>query len=449
MKKLLQVLIVALCLVLLVSCAAPAEPSQAPEVPSEPATEPPAAPPQEEPVETPPAEDPAEEPVETPAEEPAEVPEEEPEPEVYSDFTVVTEVFDGGQAVTHLILNMLEEITAEDIVLEDITVEAVHANAKRKVTAAYPSDAEGNALDSGSYLTLELKHDYSAYGFTDNAGTMYYSNTTWTNVLYELEHTVTIGERYFVQGSIVNLLEDEFSFETSESGLNYRLYCPDEAADSTRPLIIWLHGMGEGGSDNRLQIIGNKACNFAAEENQAWFGGAYVAAPQCPDFWAGNFSFDGRSPYADDMVSLIEEVIANHNVDPSRVYIGGCSMGGYMTWQTILTKPELFAAAFPVCAAYAPTETDAQLIAESGLPVWVVYSADDTTVKPDEFTRPSVAALEAAGADVRVTEFEHVYEDDVLYNGHFSWIYVYNNHVADENGLTIMEWLAAQSRGEQ
>ena len=78
----------------------------------------------------------------------------------------------------------------------------------------------------------------------------------------------------------------------------------------------------------------------------------------------------------------------------------------------------------------------------------MVYSADDTTVKPDEYTRPSVAALEAAGADVRVTEFEHVYEDDVLYNGHFSWIYVYNNHVADESGQTLMEWLAAQSRGQ-
>jgi len=437
MKKVLSLLLAAMLLLSLAACAAaPAtvtEPDAPVEIPQEP-------------VEEVPVEEPAEEPEQEPEPEPAP----EPEPEPYSDFTVVTQVFDGGQAVTHLILNMLEEITAADIDTDAIEVRAHHINdAKRRVMSAYPSDAEGNAVDSGAYLTLELMHDYSASsGFYNNAGTTYYNMSTWTNVLYELDHTVTIGDKLFTQSAIVNLLEDEFSFETSESGLNYRLYSPDEAAESARPLIIWLHGMGEGGSDNRLQIIGNKACNFGSEEIQAYFGGAYVAAPQCPDYWAGGFNFGGRSPYADDMISLIEEVIANNNVDPSRVYVGGCSMGGYMTWQTILAKPELFAAAFPVCAAYAPTEADAQLIAENDLPVWVVYSTDDTTVNPDEFPRASVAALEAADADVRVTEFENVTEDGITYNGHYSWIYVYNNHVADENGTTIMEWMAAQLRGE-
>ena len=436
MKKALSLLLAALMLFSLVACAA--EPAATPEAPADA--------PIEAPTETP--ETPVEEPAEAPVEDPAPEPEPEPEPEPYSDFTVVTQVFDGGQAVTHLILNMLEEITAEDIVVKDIKVRAEHVDTKRRITDAYPSDAEGNPLERGSYLTLELVHDYMGFGFSNDSSTMYYSMSTWTNVLYELDHTVTIGDKLFTQGKIVNLLEDEFSFETSQSGLNYRLYSPAEAEASARPLIIWLHGMGEGGSDNRLQIIGNKACNFGSAEIQAYFGGAYVAAPQCPDFWAGNFGFGNRSPYADDMISLIEEVIANNNVDPSRVYVGGCSMGGYMTWQTILAKPELFAAAFPVCAAYAPTAADAQLIAENGLPVWVVYSADDTTVNPDEFPRASVAALEAAGADVRVTEFEHVQEDGITYNGHYSWIYVYNNHVSDEAGTTIMEWMAAQTRGK-
>lgn len=441
MKKILPILIFLLCFSLLAGCsAAPVDSPENAATPVEPSDAVPDAEP-----DVPETLEPE---VSASPETPNDVEEvQPPEPELYSDFAVVTEVFDGGQAVTQLILDMREEIGAEDIDLDAIEVMALHTNTKRKITNAYPSDAEGHAQDRGSYLTLELQHNYtSSGGFANSSGTSYYSMSTWTNVLYELDHTVTIGDRLFVQREIINRLEDDFSYETSASGLNYRLYCPAEAAESARPLIIWIHGMGEGGSDNRMQIIGNKACNFASEEIQSWFEGAYVAAPQCPDFWASNFDFVSRSPYADDMVALIEEVIAQNNVDPARVYIGGCSMGGYMTWQTILAKPELFAAAFPVCAAYAPTAEDAQQIAAHNLPVWVIYSADDSTVNPDDFTRPSVATLEAAGADVRVTEFEHVYEDDVLYNGHFSWIYVYNNHVFDEAGTSLMEWLAAQTR---
>ena len=374
-------------------------------------------------------------------------PEEEPAPEVYSTFTVITEPFDGGQAVTKLILDCKEEITADSIVLKDIKVMAKHNATRRTVTAAFPSDAEGNQLDAGQYLTLELEHSYLGNGFMNGSSTLSFSMSTWMNSPIELDHEVTIGDRYYAQGNIINVLEDEFSYETSTSELNYRLFTPENAETSEpMPLIIWLHGMGEGGSDNRVQIIGNKACNLASDEIQAYFGGAYVAAPQCPDYWAGGFNFGTRSPYVDAMISLIEEVIANNNIDPNRVYIGGCSMGGYMTWQTILAAPDMFAATFPVCAAYTPTEADAQKIAESGLPVWVVYAANDRTVDPDQMPRASVAALEAAGANVKVTEFPNVMEDGINYDGHWSWIYVYNNHVYDENGLSIMEWMAAQSR---
>lgn len=377
----------------------------------------------------------------------SETPEKEEEPEVYSTFTVVTEPFDGGQAVTKLILDCKETVDADSIDIPKINVMAKHNNTRRMVTDAYPSDADGNPTDGGQYLTLELEHSYLGNGFRNGASTLSFSMSTWMNSPLELDHEVTIGDRYYAQGSIINVLEDEFSYERSTSELNYRLFTPENAETSDpMPLIIWLHGMGEGGSDNRVQIVGNKACNLASDEIQSYFGGAYVAAPQCPDYWAGNFNFNGRSPYVDDMISLIEEVIANNNIDPSRVYIGGCSMGGYMTWQTILAKPELFAATFPVCAAYTPTAEDAKKIADSGLPVWVVYAANDRTVDPDQMPRASVSALQEAGANVKVTEFPNVTEDGISYDGHWSWIYVYNNHVYDENGLSIMEWMAAQSR---
>ena len=372
-------------------------------------------------------------------------PEAEPEPEVFSTFTIITEPFDAGQAVTKVIIDRKEEVTADTIDKTNIKVMAEHCNTRRTITDAYPSDSDGNRVEAGQYLTLELEHTFIGYSFTNGASTLTYDMSTWTNKPLELKYSVTIGDLYFAQGEIINVLEDEFSYETSESGLNYRLFCPEDES-TARPLIIWLHGMGEGGSDNRVQIVGNKACNLASDEIQAYFGGAYVAAPQCPDFWAGNFNFAGKSPYVEPMIALIEEVISSHNVDASRVYIGGCSMGGYMTWQTILERPDMFAATFPTCAAYAPTAEDAQKIADAGLPVWVVYAANDKTVDPDQFPRASVATLEAAGATVKVTEFPNVVEDGINYDGHWSWVYVYNNHVYDENGLSLMEWMASQSR---
>ena len=94
--------------------------------------------------------------------------------------------------------------------------------------------------------------------------------------------------------------------------LPYASYEPSD--DKKHPLIIWLHGIAEGGSDNpALPIMGNKACNFADESLQKYFGGAYVLIPQSPTFWMhGKKDFaDGTSIYEDTLWELLNHILVN------------------------------------------------------------------------------------------------------------------------------------------
>lgn len=76
--------------------------------------------------------------------------------------------------------------------------------------------------------------------------------------------------------------------------------------------------MGEGGTDPTIPIAGNKACNFASNEIQDYFGGAYVLAPQAPTFWmegtSGGFG-DGTSKYEKALMALIKLVYIKIKMD--------------------------------------------------------------------------------------------------------------------------------------
>jgi predicted peptidase len=260
-------------------------------------------------------------------------------------------------------------------------------------------------------------------------------------------------------------LVDEFSTGTSTHEgvtLTYADYAP--AKDNGKnPLIIWLHGMGEGGTDPTLAIAGNKAVNFASEEIQSYFDGAYVLAPQTPTFWMDGLTGfgDGTSKYQSALMALIKEYVENNkDIDTNRIYLGGDSNGGYMAMLMIRDYPEYFAAAFPVCEALNDSLiTDEEIESMKDLPIWFVHAKTDTTVPPNEYVIPTYNRLLEAGAkDVHLSLFENVVDTSGLYkkadgtpyeyDGHWSWIYVYNNEVSKEingNTITLMEWLAGQS----
>ena len=131
-------------------------------------------------------------------------------------------------------------------------------------------------------------------------------------------------------------------------------------------------------------------------------------------------------------------------MDRNRIYIGGCSNGGYMTVNMLLRNPGFFAAAYPTCEAFADANiSDLQIKQISGENIWFVQSFDDTTVRPTEYCIPTYKRLIEAGAkNVWMSMFENVTGTDTpgqRLMGHFSWVYVFNDQVTGAQ---------AQSTGE-
>lgn len=208
----------------------------------------------------------------------------------------------------------------------------------------------------------------------------------------------------------------------ADGKLPYRLLKPRAyEANKKYPLVIFLHGAGERGSDNMKQLVHGMG-QFASDEVMEKYP-AFVAAPQCPDGqqwvnvpWSADEHTMPKEP-SDSMqhvFELIDALRKEFSVDEKRIYITGLSMGGFGTWDAIERKPELFAAAAPICGG----GDVAQAKAIKDVPVWAFHGDDDGVVKVRR-SRDMIAAIKAAGGKPRYTEYPKV--------GHFSWGPAYND----------------------
>jgi len=169
----------------------------------------------------------------------------------------------------------------------------------------------------------------------------------------------------------------------------YLLSLPAGYADSKRrwPLILFLHGgSGRGDDIDLVSRYGPPA--IAAKRPDYPF---IVLSPQCP---AGEIWSD-----ADLLVSLLDDVVAHHRVDPERIYLTGMSMGGRGVWYLAYKHPDRFAAIVPV-NAYAPITDWAKGL--KTMPVWVFHGDRDTVV-PLSDSEDMVRALRAVGNDAKFT----------------------------------------------
>ena len=248
--------------------------------------------------------------------------------------------------------------------------------------------------------------------------------------------------------------------------LDFAYYTPILFPGRQVPLVIWLHGAGEGGEDPRLALLGNKVAPLAGKEFQDAMGGsAFVLVPQTPGFWL-EYNEEGdwqdnpgtESVYTNTLTELINAFAREFPIDANRVLIGGCSNGGYMTMNMVLRYPNSFAAAFPICEAYKDSGiTEEQLASIKDLPLWFVYAKNDTVVNPEEYEIPTIERLQAIGANVRTSVFDDVHDTSGLYfgedglpyqyQGHWSWIYFFNNECVDAaTGESLWDWLGRQSK---
>ena len=190
--------------------------------------------------------------------------------------------------------------------------------------------------------------------------------------------------------------------------LDYLFYAP-ETADAPLPLVIYIHGAGSRG-DSLAGAVGEIETGRRLP--------ALVAAPQChADHW-----FD----QLEVLCEFIDAARGWPDVDRSRVYVTGGSMGGFTTWQLACMHPEWFAAAVPVCGG--GQEWYAYRL--QGMPVWAFHGLLDEIVPVEESVKMARAARKN-GAEVRLTIYPDMH--------HEAWERAYAN---DE----MWRWLFAQKK---
>ena len=247
-------------------------------------------------------------------------------------------------------------------------------------------------------------------------------------LLMSLTNSLLLGQATF----------DREVYEEKGHSLPYRILLPKDFEPTKKyPLLVFLHGAGERGSDNALQLTHGSSLFLAPSfrEKQA----AIVVFPQCPKdgYWATIISRDGpnrfvysEKPKNNLQLVLVEGMIRSlkkkYRIDKRRIYLGGLSMGAMGTFELVYRNPRKFAAAFAICGGANP-----KIARKLRRPVWRIDHGEADQVVPIVFSENMVNALEENKAKVLFNRYPGV--------NHNSW----DNVFADPS---FLPWLFAQSK---
>lgn len=404
--------------------------------------------------------------------------------------TAVVWGYEWGPAIPKVVVEFSENV--KDIDKSTFTVKMGSKN--RTVTDAYASDAKGNKTTADTkYAAIEMSVKYG------EASPFTYSQTTNKNDWAESVTVTVVAAKEFTVGTakwekgkkftykcgkenrIVPQTESwkKDSYKHSEGGkeivLQRASWSPEGAATDggKNPLVIWLHGMGEGGTDIDIALLGNEVTALTTENTtnvQKYFTtsdckGAYVLAVQTPTMWMDDGDGENNvdkpgtekqpSMYTEALFGAISSYVeSNSDVDTNRIYLGGCSNGGYMTMNMAFEHGDYFTAFYPVCEAYNNSKiTDAMIEQIKDYKMWFVQSDDDMTVLPNKFVKPTYLRLLQAGAqNVHFTFTGAVKGTDDpnptswtgsgKYDGHWVWIYAFNDQIKtqlDNSAISYLE----------
>jgi len=367
-------------------------------------------------------------------------------------FTLQATCFDWGEAITGVVIDMGVPVDPSSVDVDDFSYSATvtyfsyatYSNVTEEVTRVVKSvEVDGSKI----ILHLETEFSDTHKVYPDSVEN---SKLALVGEVKSANGTSFSKDTVFTCTALVSPAVDAF-IEGKTDKLNYRLYVPESV--EAEALVVWLHGGGEGGRDNRKQIAANLVTAWASAESQEALRTAYILAPQY------NETTNRHDPEA--VMEAIEKVMSEYNIDKRRIYVGGCSMGGMGTIDMITRYPTFFAAAFPICPASQLSEEAADAIASASAKfsfkqfnidmadedvkfgstaVYFIHSIDDTTCTPansiisfnqliDAYSKVGVAAEDAP---VYITLFRQVDFDGLPpfmapYLGHWSWVYVHNN----------------------
>jgi len=209
----------------------------------------------------------------------------------------------------------------------------------------------------------------------------------------------------------------------------YRLYVPETYDKQKKyPLVLYLHGGGGRGDDNRKQIEGGNGYLvdlLVSRSTQAKYP-SIVVVPQSPgEGWVG---FDSITPtsYLNLVLDLIKDLDSSYSIDTDRRYVLGQSMGGFGTFAILTMQPNMFAAAVPLCGG--GDESKAAQIAH--VPLWAFHGELDQAVSVSR-SRNMIAALTKAGGKPKYTEYKG--------EGHAIWTTVVKEP-------ELLPWMFSQKR---
>lgn len=214
---------------------------------------------------------------------------------------------------------------------------------------------------------------------------------------------------------------------TRKAQLDYLLFLPEgyqKSGTNQWPLMLFLHGAGERGT-NVEKVAAHGPPKVVKTRKDFPF---VLVSPQCPA---------DRTWRDDELLALLDHIVAKHNIDMNRIYLTGLSMGGYGSWSLGTKYPERFAAIAPICGGgeqipvlLAPPAKKQSL---QGLGVWAFHGAKDLLVPVEESQRMTNAVMRAGCKDVKLTIYPDLEHD--------SWTRAYNEP-------EIWNWFLAHSRGK-
>ena len=372
----------------------------------------------------------------------------EPDP-AYVDGKIVTKVLDEGQIICGLRLEFDKEWAGGKLTTSSFSVRGFEIIGLYLNNTGVPGQAEY----TGKYVFV-MFDEPEGIGTMAN-GTLQY--TGGQNLLREQYlNLIFAGETYAVTGYI-NIEVDEFlaDVETDADGYAtpYRLYVPAGWEEASLPLVIWMHGAGERGDNNLAQIAANRgALNYVTARCQNAHP-CFVLAPQAQAGSNGGWN----DPAVANIGNIVKKLIEEYNIDASRIYVTGCSMGGGGTKKMMQTYPDMVAAAVVIANSSFLTEPE-QLELVKDIPCMVAnyelvtgmgYNAVAFLAENGRngYLRgaeaaadllPVIEAMEEAGA---IWAYVDYLADTVVPSAHWSWM------AASENE-TLQAWMFSQVKAE-
>ncbi len=235
--------------------------------------------------------------------------------------------------------------------------------------------------------------------------------------VYEFDINTTVSEP----------IKQIFNDSQNGNALPYCLYLPDNYTPSKKyPVILFLHGAGEIGSDNALQL--NNIKNMFVY-NADYIAQSILICPQTPEWWSLDRAYgDGQGTLSSAM-HLLEEVQNKYSCDKNRIYLTGLSMGSFATWDLLENYGDVFAAAVPVCGG----GNEMNAAAYVDIPIIMYHGTADPTVSFQSSQRTYDAIVAAGGTKALLISLEGV--------GHDAWKQAY----ADRG---MFAWLFAQDKSK-